>query len=236
MTILATTTTIASSVAASAPQQRPVAARTKMLLEAPIFSTLWRLSAPNVLNLLALAGMITFDALFLGRLGPDALAGVSLAFPFVMLVIQSTNGGMGGGGSSAIARARRRTPRSGRCACLPRLRSVAGARRDLCRLHAARRAASVPRNGWTGRGAAGSAVLFQRDVRRRGVRVHGQFSRQRCTRHRQYDFPGERSRRQRRRACSHRAGADFRLGPARRWVPPALAGASSPPLPAAAWC
>ena len=76
-----------------------------MLLEAPIFPTLLRLSAPNVLNLLALAGMITFDALFLGRLGADALAGVSLAFPFVMLMMQSTNGGMGGGVSSAIARA-----------------------------------------------------------------------------------------------------------------------------------
>jgi putative MATE family efflux protein len=81
------------------------AARTKLLLEGPIFSTLLRLSAPNVLNLLALAGMITFDALFVGRLGPDALAGVSLAFPWVMLVMQSTNGGMGGGVASAIARA-----------------------------------------------------------------------------------------------------------------------------------
>jgi putative MATE family efflux protein len=76
-----------------------------MLLEAPILSTLLRLSAPNVLNLLALAGMITFDALFLGRLGADALAGVSLAFPFVMLMQHSANGGVGGGVSSAIARA-----------------------------------------------------------------------------------------------------------------------------------
>jgi Na+-driven multidrug efflux pump len=76
-----------------------------LLLEGPILSTLLRLSAPNVLNLLALAGMITFDALFLGRLGADALAGVSLAFPFVMLIQHSANGGMGGGVSSAIARA-----------------------------------------------------------------------------------------------------------------------------------
>jgi len=81
------------------------AARTTLLLEGPIFSTLLRLSMPNVLNLLAIAGMITFDALFLGRLGPDALAGGSLAFPWIMLVVQSTNGGMGGGVSSAIARA-----------------------------------------------------------------------------------------------------------------------------------
>src|SRR5262249_60447102 len=68
-------------------------------------SSLVRLAAPNVLNLMALAGMITFDGLFVGRLGADALAGVSLAFPWVMLIMQSTNGGMGGGVSSAVARA-----------------------------------------------------------------------------------------------------------------------------------
>src|SRR5437763_15295908 len=84
---------------------RPVAARTKLLLEGPVFSTLLRLSAPNVLNLLAITGMITFDGLFLGRLGSDALAGVSLAFPFVMLIQHTAASGMGGGVSSAIARA-----------------------------------------------------------------------------------------------------------------------------------
>src|SRR5262245_22675079 len=84
---------------------RPAAARTKLQLEGPVLSTLLRLSAPNVLNLLAIAGMITFDGLFLGRLGPDALAGVSLAFPFVMLIQHTAASGMGGGVSSAIARA-----------------------------------------------------------------------------------------------------------------------------------
>jgi putative MATE family efflux protein len=76
-----------------------------LLLEGPVLVTLLRLSAPNVLNLLAIAGMITFDALFVGRLGPDALAGVSLAFPFVMLIQHTAASGMGGGVSSAIARA-----------------------------------------------------------------------------------------------------------------------------------
>ena len=70
-----------------------------------MLSTLLRLSAPNVLNLLAIAGMITFDGLFLGRLGADVLAGASLAFPFVMVVQHAANGGVGGGVSSAIARA-----------------------------------------------------------------------------------------------------------------------------------
>jgi Na+-driven multidrug efflux pump len=82
-----------------------MAARTKLLLEGPILPTLLRLSAPNVLNLLAIAGMITFDGLFMGRLGADALAGVSLALPFVMLMQHTAASGMGGGVSSAIARA-----------------------------------------------------------------------------------------------------------------------------------
>jgi putative MATE family efflux protein len=95
----------APAKAQTSPPARPVAARTKMLLEAPILPTLLRLSAPNVLNLLAIAGMITFDGLFIGRLGADALAGVSLAFPWVMLVQHTAAAGMGGAVSSAVARA-----------------------------------------------------------------------------------------------------------------------------------
>jgi MATE family, multidrug efflux pump len=63
------------------------AARTKLLLEGPILSTLLRLAAPNVLTLLAFAGVITFDGFFLGRIGTNALAGASLAFPWVMVVL-----------------------------------------------------------------------------------------------------------------------------------------------------
>lgn len=84
---------------------RPIASRTKMLLEAPILPTLLRLSAPNVLNLMAIVGMITFDAIFISRLGAEALAGVSLVFPWVMFVQHAANSGMGGAVSSAIARA-----------------------------------------------------------------------------------------------------------------------------------
>jgi putative MATE family efflux protein len=91
---------------ATGVQVRPnIAPRTRLLLEGPSLSRLLRLSAPNVLNLLAIAGMITFDGLFLGRLGSDALAGVSLAFPFVMLMQHTAASGMGGGVASAIARA-----------------------------------------------------------------------------------------------------------------------------------
>jgi putative MATE family efflux protein len=95
----------AQAARASHVAKAPMAARTKMLLEAPILPTLLRLSFPNVLNLLALAGMITFDGLFLGRLGADALVGVSLVFPFVMFVQHIAASGLGGAVASAISRA-----------------------------------------------------------------------------------------------------------------------------------
>src|ERR1700741_4987289 len=87
------------------PAPRPVAARTKLLLEGPIFATVLRLAAPNILNLIAFVAVITFDGFFLGKIGTDALAGASLAFPWIMLILQTTNSGMGAGVSSAVARA-----------------------------------------------------------------------------------------------------------------------------------
>src|SRR4026209_2769657 len=92
----------------SAPTGTPkaaAAARTKLLLEGPILPTLLRLAAPHVLNLSAFVGVIVFDGFVLGRIGTNALAGASLAFPFVMLVLQTTNSGMGAGVTSAVARA-----------------------------------------------------------------------------------------------------------------------------------
>src|ERR1700726_162370 len=92
-------------IAKPVPVARPVAARTKLLLEGPIFATLLRLAAPNILNLIAFVAVIIFDGFFLGRIGTDALAGASLAFPWIMLVLQTTNSGMGVGVSSSVARA-----------------------------------------------------------------------------------------------------------------------------------
>ena len=98
----------ATAVAAPAPATaavRPVAARTKLLLEGPVFATLLRLAAPNILNLVAFVGVIIFDGFFLGKIGTNALAGASLAFPWIMIILQTTNSGMGAGVSSAVARA-----------------------------------------------------------------------------------------------------------------------------------
>ena len=79
--------------------------RTKALLEAPILPTLLRLGAPNVLVMLAQAGVGLIETYFVGQLGTDALAGMALVFPVVMLMQMTSAGAMGGGIASAIARA-----------------------------------------------------------------------------------------------------------------------------------
>src|SRR5215212_9060814 len=79
--------------------------RTRMLLEAPIASTMLRLAMPNVLVMIVQASVGLIETYFVGKLGTDALAGVALVFPVLMLMQMMSAGAMGGGMSSAIARA-----------------------------------------------------------------------------------------------------------------------------------
>lgn len=79
--------------------------RTRMLLEAPIAPTLLRLAVPNVLVMLAQAGVGLIETYFVGQLGTHALAGMALVFPVVMFMQMTSAGAMGGGIASAIARA-----------------------------------------------------------------------------------------------------------------------------------
>jgi putative MATE family efflux protein len=79
--------------------------RTRALLQGPIASTLLRMAWPNVLVMLAQAATGLIETWFVAKLGTDALAGMALVFPGVMLVQMISAGAMGGGISSAIARA-----------------------------------------------------------------------------------------------------------------------------------
>jgi putative MATE family efflux protein len=79
--------------------------RTLVLLEAPIARTLLRLGAPNMFVTLTQASIGLVEIYFIGKLGTEALAGVSLVFPLIMLMQMMSAGAMGGGISSAIARA-----------------------------------------------------------------------------------------------------------------------------------
>jgi putative MATE family efflux protein len=82
-----------------------VTARTRLLLEAPVVPTLLRLAAPTIFVTVLQAGVGTLDAVFVGWLGSNALAGVSLVYPLLMLMQTMSAGGMGGGVASAVARA-----------------------------------------------------------------------------------------------------------------------------------
>ena len=79
--------------------------RTRVLLEGPIARTLLRLGAPNVLVMLAQAAVGLIETYFVGKLGTNALAGMALVFPLVMLMQMTSAGALGGGIASAIARA-----------------------------------------------------------------------------------------------------------------------------------
>jgi len=85
---------------------RPAISRTRLLLEGPIVSTLLRLAAPNlVVNVVLIAVTVSVDAYFVGQLGLNAVAGLSLVFPLLMLMQQMANSSMGGALASSVARA-----------------------------------------------------------------------------------------------------------------------------------
>ena len=85
-----------------APAMTP---RTRALLQGPIVATLLRMAWPNVLVMVAQAATGLIETWFVAKLGTDALAGMALVFPGVMLMQMISAGAMGGGISSAIARA-----------------------------------------------------------------------------------------------------------------------------------
>src|SRR6516164_3699235 len=97
---------ISAAVSPTIATAKPPAARTRLLLDGPIVSTLLRLAAPNVVvNVVLIAVTATVDAHFVGRMSAEALAGLSLVFPLIMLMQQMANSSMGGAIASAIARA-----------------------------------------------------------------------------------------------------------------------------------
>jgi putative MATE family efflux protein len=78
--------------------------RTQRLLEGPIGPALLRLAFPNVVLTMVQASIGLIETYFVAKLGTDALAGMALVFPVLMLIQMMSAGGMGGGISSAVAR------------------------------------------------------------------------------------------------------------------------------------
>ena len=167
--------------------------RTRRLLEGPIAPTLLALAAPNVVMLVAQVAISVLEAYFVGWLGAEALAGVSVTFPLVMLMQTMSAGGMGGGVASAVARALG----AGRGAEASRL--VAHAIVIALAMAAVFTAvvlgggpASIARWG-PRRRPGGRARVLERHLRGRGRGLAVQYPRERRPRHRQHAAAGRRS-------------------------------------------
>src|SRR5215475_15179708 len=79
--------------------------RTRVLLEAPIGRTMVRLAVPNVVVMVVQAAIGLIETYFVAKLGTDALAGMALVFPLLMVTQMISAGAMGGGILSSVARA-----------------------------------------------------------------------------------------------------------------------------------
>jgi putative MATE family efflux protein len=89
-----------------APRPSPaLSPHTRRLLQDPVVPMLLRMAWPNILIMLAQASTGLIETFWVARLGTDALAGMALVFPVVMLMQTISAGAMGGGISAAIARA-----------------------------------------------------------------------------------------------------------------------------------
>src|SRR3954452_20130373 len=75
------------------------------LLAGPIIPALLKLAAPTLVVLVVQTFVSVIETYFVGFLGKDALAGVALVFPVLMLMTMMSNGALGGGAASAVARA-----------------------------------------------------------------------------------------------------------------------------------
>jgi len=74
------------------------------LVTAPIGRSLLRLAGPTTAVMGVQVVVAVSEAWFVARLGIDALAGIALVIPFITLMMNMANGGMGGGVASALAR------------------------------------------------------------------------------------------------------------------------------------
>src|SRR5262245_51474603 len=98
-------TDVASDTVAQLATGPRLDARTRLLLEGSIVGTLLWLATPNILVMFVQASVGLIETYFVARLGTEALAGVALVFPVLMLMQMMSAGAVGGGISSAVARA-----------------------------------------------------------------------------------------------------------------------------------
>jgi putative MATE family efflux protein len=85
-------------------QIRPMGAnRTEAMGKDPIWGLMLRFSGPAIVSMLVASSYNIVDAIFVGRLGPEALAALTVAFP-VMMIFMAIAMGTGIGAASLISR------------------------------------------------------------------------------------------------------------------------------------
>lgn len=97
-----------SFIETPAASERPVVMRkadNPPVDDEPVVGPLLRLAFPTIAVLVVQTLVSVAETYFVGYLGTNALAGVALVFPVLMLMTMMSNGGIGGGVSSATARA-----------------------------------------------------------------------------------------------------------------------------------
>ncbi|MGH7866918.1 MAG: MATE family efflux transporter, partial [Candidatus Dormibacteraceae bacterium] len=97
---LVSTNTLTPGGAPSALEERRA-----MMLGALVLPTLLKLTFPVIAVVVAQTVVAILEAYWVSRLGTEAVAGVSLVLPLLILMGTMSNGGIGGGVSSAVARA-----------------------------------------------------------------------------------------------------------------------------------
>ena len=95
---------VAPGNAAANPALDAASARRHRLVNGPILRTILGLAAPTMIGSLAQMTAGIMQVHFIGLLGVDALAGVTLVFPCLTLMQIVASGGIGVGVASAVAR------------------------------------------------------------------------------------------------------------------------------------
>ena len=73
------------------------------LLTSPIGRTLIRLATPNIIAMFIMQSAVIFEVWYVGQLGINALAGLTLVFPIIMINLMLSGGSIGGAISGIIA-------------------------------------------------------------------------------------------------------------------------------------
>ena len=77
--------------------------RSEAMGRGKIWPLLWRFSAPAIVSMLVASSYNIVDAIFIGRLGPEALAALAIAFP-LMIIYMAIGMGIAVGSASRISR------------------------------------------------------------------------------------------------------------------------------------